>query len=154
MYQPFEAGFDLQLKPEWIVYSSAVSFHALLREMLDRLVVDYPSLEVTKILDRLIRMEEDYSSVIGKNVALPHTYIDGIDTSLVMAGKTSSPLDVNGEEVMLVFLVLSPKNQPDVHIRALSGISKFIMNEENHKKLMAASSHDDLVSIFSHYPGC
>ncbi len=152
MYRPFDITLDLQLKPEWVVFSSASTFKGVLLELLQTLKRDYSGLNVQAILDRLIRMEREYSSVIGRNVALPHTYIDGIDDSLVMVGKTREPLGIDGEaegeNVHIIFLVLSPKNQPDIHIQTLSEISKFIMNEENHKNIMNASSRKDLVRVF------
>ena len=150
MYRPFDVSLDLQLKPSWIIYSQEQGMRNVIFEMLMTLKEDYPDLDVDKIHDHIMKLESEYSSVIGRNVALPHTYIDNIDDSIVVVSKTVEPITFGDdlEEINLVFLVLSPKNQPDIHIQTLSEISKFIVNEENHKKLMDAASRQDLVAVF------
>ncbi|HMB20475.1 MAG TPA: PTS sugar transporter subunit IIA, partial [Spirochaetota bacterium] len=137
-------------KPEWITISSARSMSDVIEELLNILRNDYPDLETASIHKHMMDIENEYSSLIGFNIALPHGYSEKLDESIVMVAKTTRRVisKINNDEVHLVFMVLSPREKPNEHINTLSEISKFIMNEENREKLFTASSHADMVEVF------
>ncbi len=150
IYQPFTVSVDLHIKPEWITISSARSMSDIIEELLNILRNDYPDLETASIHKHMMDIENEYSSLIGFNIALPHGYSEKLDESIVMVAKTTRRVlsKINNDEVHLVFMVLSPRDKPNEHINTLSEISKFIMNEENREKLFTASSHADMVEVF------
>ncbi len=150
LYQPFTVSVDLHIKPEWVIFSTARSMSGVIQELLDVLRNEYPDLETASIHKHMMDIENEYSSLIGFNIALPHGYSEKINESIVMVARLTHRVlsKINNEEVHLVFMVLSPSNDPNMHINTLSEISKFIMNEENREKLFTASSHADLVEVF------
>lgn len=148
-FNPVDIRLDIQLEPDWIIISEANNLSDVIGELLERLLTHIPSLDTDWLLKHLIALEHEYSSVIGNGVALPHTYIEGIDRSLVMVSKLKKPITCthNSDEIIYVVLLLSPKDQPEVHIKALSEISKFIVNDDSRKKLAAAETKNDLIAI-------
>ncbi|HON76913.1 MAG TPA: cation:proton antiporter [Spirochaetota bacterium] len=149
IFNPIDVRLDIQLDPDWVIVSDAESLADVLGELLNRLHQDIPALDTEWLLHHLITIEREYSSVIGHGVALPHTYIEGIERSLVMVAKMRKPVicQHGTDEIIYVVLLLSPKDQPEVHIKALSEISKFIVNDDNRKKLASAQTKSDLIAI-------
>ena len=54
----------------------------------------------------------------------------------------------SGEDVKFIFMVLSPRGLPQNHLKALSEISRFIMNEENRGLLAGAHNTEELREVF------
>jgi NhaP-type Na+/H+ or K+/H+ antiporter/mannitol/fructose-specific phosphotransferase system IIA component (Ntr-type) len=150
MYHPLDLKIDLNIKPQWVLFSESRSLSAILHEMIHSIKGDYPLIDHHSIHRNIMAMEREYSSVIGHKVALPHAYLDGIDESIVVAARFKDAVKIgdNNEEVMLVFLVLSPRNSPDTHISTLAKISKFIINEENQQALMDAGNIAEMIQVF------
>jgi NhaP-type Na+/H+ or K+/H+ antiporter/mannitol/fructose-specific phosphotransferase system IIA component (Ntr-type) len=153
IYYPLSMDLDFNISPHWIIYSNAGSLSEALGEMLDHLRGDFPSLSIEAIHAQLMAQEKDYPSVIGHNISLPHAYVDNIESSIVVMAKLHTPVTGvhNEESVSIIFLVLSPKNQPNTHINTLSKISKFIVMDETRYALVSAKSKRDLVRVF--FPG-
>lgn len=150
MYRPFRIQLDVEIQPDWIVLSTAESMKAVTRELLDLTQDFFPELDSDRLHNQLMQQEEQYSSLIGYEVALPHAYTEVIDKSIVLIAKMAEPITCmhSTEEIRYVFLVLSPKDKPRHHLNALSEISTFIMNEENRRHLNDATSPHDLVHLF------
>ena len=55
------------------------------------------------------------------------------------------------EKIKYIFLVLSPVDKPQNHIKTLSDISNFIVDDEHRYRLFNASSRKELVELF--FPG-
>ena len=67
-----------------------------------------------------------------------------------MDGACWYPIDLlhSDDEIRYVFLVLSPQDQPKVHLQALSELSRFIMDESNRRHLEKASDDKSLIEVF------
>lgn len=148
-FNHIDVGLDLQLDPDWVIVSEAKNLTEVFGELLTRLHHAIPDLDTEWLINHLIALEHEYSSVIGHGVALPHTYIDGIERSLLMVAKMNKPVicQHGTDEIEYVVLLLSPKDKPEIHIKALSEISKFIVNDDNRKKLASAQTKSDLITI-------
>ncbi len=149
IYQPFAVGIDTRIKPEWVICSDATSREAVYGELLGRLKNSYPELDIEDICTNLLRQENEFSSLVGFDVAIPHFYSDALTDSVVLLAKLKTPIkDMHSDDhVRYLFLVLSPEDQPRVHLQALSEISRFIMEEGNRKQLDEAESTEDLVGV-------
>ena len=150
MYQPLEIEVDLNIMKQWVIFSDAASMSGIIKELLAIIKKDFPKIKTNKLHKLLLEQEKEYSSIIGYNIALPHAYIEGIDNSVVMVAKIFSPVTCryDGGIIDFVFLVLSPKDQPNTHIETLAKISKFVSNENNLKLMQEALSRKDLLKLF------
>ena len=147
---PFSVRMNLEMHPNWVLMTEAGSMADAYKEMLNSLVDDYPELPVEKLHRQLIDQNEEYSSAIGYAVAMPHTYTEQVSESVVVVAKLKQEISCqhSGEAIDAIFMVLSPPEQPQTHLKALSEISKFIMEADNREQLMAADSVADLRSLF------
>ncbi len=149
-YEPFVASMDARIRPEWVKISDAESFDELFSEMLDCLSADFPEIDLAKLHRDLVHRENDFSSLVGYDVSLPHLHTDDLDHSVVLVAKLRKPLkDLHSDDqIRYVFIVLSPQDKPKVHLQALSELSQFIMDESNRRHLENASDNESLIKVF------
>ena len=84
------------------------------------------------IVDAIMKREDLGSTGIGRGVAVPHTKHPSVSTliaaiALVPEGVEFDSLD--GEPVYIMFLLVSPPNQPGDHLRGLENISRHLRND-------------------------
>ncbi len=149
-FRPFRIQLGVQIKPEWIIFSEAETMNSATRELLEILAADYPECDVEEMHRKLMQQEEQYSSLIGYDVALPHTYTSLLESSVVLVAKLAKPLACRHttEEIRYIFMVISPQDKPRKHLNALAEISSFITKQENLQQMAEANSPRDLVRLF------
>lgn len=144
-----EHVLELPTKPEWVVFSNADVLRNLYGEMLNVLDNDFPNLDHERLLKELLEREEEFTSLIGHGISLPHTYTAAIDKTILVAArvKPGLPCRHTGSDINLIFMLLSPENQPVEHLNQISKIAKFVMREENREALLAAENREDLCRV-------
>ena len=84
----------------------------------------------------------------GKGVAAPHAKIDGLSRVVAAIGRSTQGIDfvsLDGEPVYGVFLILSPSNEPEQHLRAMDLIFRHLQQERFRKFLRQS---DDAERIY------
>ena len=152
VYHPFNVNVDFNIQPEWIIMSEAGSLNEGIAQGLHVLAGVADTINEQAILDMLMEQEREFSSVIGYNISLQHSYIDGVEDSLVAMVKLKKPvLGALNESIEDIFIVLSPKGMPNRHIETLSRISQFVGNEETRRAISSALTERELRAVF--FPG-
>jgi two-component system sensor histidine kinase KdpD len=74
----------------------------------------------------LVQREQQGSTFLGEDVALPHARLAGLEHAVVGLGVAKQGVSepATGRSVQIVFLLLSPVSPPEVHVRYLSLISR------------------------------
>lgn len=83
--------------------------------------------DVEGIVKAIMKREELGSTGIGQGVAVPHTKHPSVDRLFATVGVSASGVDfdsLDGENVHLFFLLVSPPDRPGDHLRALEYISQ------------------------------
>jgi mannitol/fructose-specific phosphotransferase system IIA component (Ntr-type) len=119
--------------------------------MLGKLSEKYPSLDTPNLLDELLKREEEFTSLIGHGISLPHTYSTVVEESQVMVAriKPGIPCQHTGSDIELVFMLLSPEDQPVEHLNRISRIAKFVMKEQHRESLLHAIDEYELYDIIN-----
>lgn len=102
------------------------------------------------VIRAIMNREELGSTGIGQGVAVPHTRHPTVDrligtVALSRGGVEFAALD--GERVDILFLLVSPPNQPGDHLRALENISRHLKNERFVKFLRQARVREAVVAV-------
>ena len=102
------------------------------------------------IVAAILKREELGSTGIGKGVAVPHTKHPSVDrlvatVALCKAGVDFSSLD--GEDVFILFLLVSPPDRPGDHLRALESISRHLRNDRFCNFLKQAASVKAVIDL-------
>ncbi|MCA9018281.1 MAG: PTS sugar transporter subunit IIA [Planctomycetaceae bacterium] len=99
------------------------------------------------ILSAIIKREELGSTGIGWGCAVPHTKHPSVDSILVTIALHKSGLDfqsLDGEDVFIMFLVVSPWDRPGDHLRGLETITRHLKGEDFRSFLRQGSTQDDV----------
>lgn len=106
--------------------------------------------DLESVIRAILSREELGSTGIGQGVAVPHTRHPKVDhlvgtVALSRRGVDFAALD--NEPVDILFLLISPPNQPGDHLRALENISRHLKDEHFVSFLRQARSPDQIEEL-------
>src|SRR5699024_3595543 len=135
------------LKKENIVLNhTAESKEDVIRQA-GQLLVDQGAVEPS-YSDSMLAREEVVSTFMGNGLAIPHGTDEGI-TYVIESGlsliQVTVGVDFDGNEAKVI-LVIDGKEKKDLDI--LQKIDVLFSDEDNAKKVINASSADDIISLF------
>jgi len=85
------------------------------------------------IVAAILKREELGSTGIGRGVAVPHTKHPSTDSIVATVAICHDGLDfdsLDGEDVFILFLLISPPDQPGDHLRGLETITRHLKNDD------------------------
>lgn len=107
---------------------------AAIRGMVDSLVQtsNIKPDDAEGIVAAILKREELGSTGIGRGVAVPHTKHASVDHLIATVAIAPVGVDfasLDGEDVYILFLLVSPPDRPGDHLRALENISRHLRND-------------------------
>jgi len=84
------------------------------------------------IVTAILKREELGSTGIGNGIAVPHTKhpsVDNLVATIAIAPEGIDFSSLDGDDVYILFLLISPPDRPGDHLRALETISRHLRNE-------------------------
>lgn len=102
------------------------------------------------IVQAILKREELGSTGIGRGIAVPHTKHPSVPHPVGTVGVSGAGVDfqsLDGEKVQLFFMLISPPDQPNEHLRALENISKQLQDETFCRFLKQSKSAADIQQI-------
>jgi nitrogen PTS system EIIA component len=126
---------DFVVRDAILVDLQASSKEDTVREIVGSLhrVGQLDAAEIDGIVKAILNREELGSTGIGKGVAVPHTRYPKINRLLATVALSRKGVDfaaLDGEPVNILFLLISPPNQPGDHLRALEKISRLLKDDQ------------------------
>lgn len=104
---------------------------------------------VESIVKSIITRERTRGTTgFGKGVAAPHAKIDGLSRVVAAVGRSSQGVDfasLDGELVYGLFLILSPADEAEQHLRAMDLVFRHLQQERFRKFLRQS---DDAKKIY------
>jgi PTS system fructose-specific IIA component/PTS system nitrogen regulatory IIA component len=85
------------------------------------------------IVAAVMKREELGSTGIGRGVAVPHTKHASVDSLIATVALCPNGLDfasLDGEDVYILFLLISPPDRPGDHLRGLETITRHLKNDD------------------------
>ncbi|MCE1196958.1 PTS sugar transporter subunit IIA [bacterium] len=129
----------------------------LFEELVDVLAKNWPARATfprKNILDALMRREAKMSTGISKGIALPHATVEGLDAMAGVLGISSKGIDydaLDGNPVYLVFMVLTPPKDAELHLQTLQNIAALIEDREIVSRLAAAPSSAEAFAVIKDF---
>ena len=121
-------------------------------EMLAEKAAQSYRLDSRLVLDALHERESLGSTGFGGAVAIPHARIKGLNKSVGLFIRLAEPIGFDahdGQDVDLIFGLLSPQQGSADHLKALAEISRFLRDETTLAKLRGAASDDALYVLLT-----
>jgi PTS system, fructose subfamily, IIA component len=123
----------------------------VIKELINILVDDGKIIDSNEFELAVLKREEEFSTGIGMGIAIPHGKCNAVKEACIAFGKSNSGIDYNSMDdkpAHLFFLIAVPSESDDVHLRALSEISRKLMHTDIREKLMKVSTFDEFIAVF------
>jgi PTS system nitrogen regulatory IIA component len=111
-----------------------------------------PAAQQEGIVKAILKREELGSTGIGRGVAVPHAKHPSVDRLIGTIGVSATGIDFNsldGENVHLFFLLVSPPDRPRDHLLALESISRQLRDDAFCRFLKNAKSVQDIQTLLN-----
>jgi fructose-specific phosphotransferase system IIA component len=102
--------------------------------------------ETADITNALLQREKLASTGIGRGIAIPHCRVPHVKHTTIACGVLKRPLEWNSPDdkpVEVMFLILTPEEHPQEHLKALSLIASVIKKGDFVNDFKAAVSTKD-----------
>jgi mannitol/fructose-specific phosphotransferase system IIA component (Ntr-type) len=103
-----------------------------------------------KITKAIIQREDDASTGIGKGVAVPHVKFPGIKKAIATVGNTDIGIDFSSldkQPVYSVIVLISPEDNPDMHLQSMEQVFKLLQNDKCRKFLRQAKTSEQIKEV-------
>ena len=126
----------------------------VIQELIDKLVEGgkLKKKDAGSVLKAIMDRENLGSTGIGRGVAVPHTKHAAVKQLTGCLGRSRKGVSfaaIDGEPVHLIFLLISPPDQPGPHLKALEHISVVLRDENFSRFLKRARDKDELISLIA-----
>ena len=123
-------------------------------EVIDELASLFGKSDIVEDLDKLIRdikIRESLSTTgIGFNIAIPHAKSKYIKEPAIAFGKSISGIEydsMDGLDAKLFFLICMPENCGNMHLKALTQLSRNLIHESFRNALMEADTKEAVLDV-------
>lgn len=102
------------------------------------------------VLAAVLERENIMTTGVGNGVAIPHCKSADAEDFAVAMGVHPGGIDfqsLDQKPAYVIFLLVGPENQPGVHIRLLSRISRVISNEAVREKILDSDSAASMLQL-------
>lgn len=101
----------------------------------------------------LLSRDAVISTAIGGGVALPHTPVEGLEGALVFLIRTERPVidcdPLDGRPVNLFWVVLTPEQDPGLHLKLLASIARVLNNPVKRDALDQAEGPSAVLEVLA-----
>lgn len=102
------------------------------------------------IIAAIMKREDLGSTGIGRGVAVPHTKHSTVDTLIATVAVSREGLNfasLDGGDVYILFLLVSPPDRPGDHLRGLETITRHLKNDDFCKFLRQSQTAEHIMDL-------
>lgn len=140
--------------PDLQVASKNDAIRAMVASLKDANAI--PAADEEGIVAAILKREELGSTGIGNGVAVPHTKHPSVDRLVATVALATDGVDfasLDGEDVFILFLLVSPPDRPGDHLRGLENISRHLRDSKFCSFLRQARTRKDIVELLDEAEG-
>jgi fructose-specific phosphotransferase system IIA component len=119
-------------------------------ELADNLHKDYRIENLKEFINEINKREELGSTGIGFGIAIPHAKSKYVMMPSLAFGRSLKGIDyesLDGELASIFFMIAMPENGSNLHLKALSLLSRSLIHEEFRQSLLNAKSKQEVLDI-------
>jgi len=108
--------------------------------------------EEEAVVDAILKREELGSTGIGNGVAVPHTKHPSAEELVATVAISRDGVDfasLDGEDVFILFLLVSPPDRPGDHLRGLENISRHLRSQDFCNFLKQSNTSQDIWDLLT-----
>ncbi len=106
--------------------------------------------DVEKAYEAVLEREKIMTTGVGNGIAIPHCKHSSCPNFAVAMGIFRKGVDfesIDKKKVKIIFLLVGPENNPGLHIKLLSRISRLMSNEELRDQLLDCKTTDAAMEL-------
>lgn len=123
----------------------------VIEELIDILIQDGKILDREELKRAVLKREEEFSTGIGMGIAIPHGKSKAVKEASIAFGRSAEGIEyesMDDKPSHLFFLIAVPEESSDLHLRALSEISRKLMHADIREALLKCNSFEEFIKIF------
>lgn len=123
-------------------------FRKIVKGMARSKVINHPE----AFLDEIIERENQAPTCIGRGIALPHTRTIFVNKPIIAFARTRGAVAFSNrptDNVEFVFLMGTPKNDPNTYLRILGKLCKLLRDQKFRNSLRKAVEPNQILDLFS-----
>src|SRR6056297_177553 len=106
--------------------------------------------DIDDFLEAVNAREKEFSTGIGKGIAIPHAKTNAVKVPSLVFGKSDNGIDFDSadkKDSHLFFLIAVPEKSSNEHLKILSKLSRSLMHDELRESLMNAESKEEILQL-------
>jgi fructose-specific phosphotransferase system IIA component len=122
----------------------------VIQELIDKLAENDVIKDSKSIFQAVIEREKIMSTGVGKEIAIPHCKTDSSPGFAVCLGIHPKGIEfkaIDNQPVKIVFLLVGPEDNPGMHIKLLSRISRMMNHEDLRNQLTTCEDAETAFQI-------
>ncbi|MBN1404815.1 MAG: cation:proton antiporter [Opitutales bacterium] len=136
------------IRPELLLRVDVLSRDELFRKLAKAVCDVEPGLDSKELFRAIGEREEQMPSNLGHGVAMPHARLPGLKSMVCAIANLVHPLAwEGGEPVRIVFLVLSPEDEPEAHLSLLGEIARLMSDKAVRDELVQVTNLPRMLQI-------
>ena len=138
-----------------VIWNEPVRKEAVLGRLVERIGQRDGDRDPGKLLNAILEREEQGSTFFNEGAAFPHVRVNGLTNSIVSLGLTRQGVSDERTEkpVELVFLILSPAENPDEQIKILALASHAAQDRHLLQSLRSAQTSEEAMKTIRDWEG-
>lgn len=125
-----------------------------IRQLVDALVAAkaIPKTRASAVAEEIISRERSATTGIGGGVGVPHARSEQVKSLILAIGRVPGGLEfgaVDGDKVKVILLLLSPKADHDLHLKAMKSIVRIVRDPYQCKRLLGCSSAESFIDLLA-----
>ena len=145
--------FDFVSGDAILCHSHAESSRAIIHELTQLLAAGHGDVDPVKAEQEILDREALFPTVIAPGLAMPHARLEGLPRPLVALGtsKKGIPFGPEGsaEPVQVVVLVLSPADNPSMHLQVVAALANEFSEQGKVTALAEFDTPDEVAQFFN-----
>ena len=136
-----------------VIWNEPVGKEAVLRRLVEKVELRGGVWDSTRFLNAILERERQGSTFFNEGAAFPHARIDGLERSIVSLGLTRQGVSDEPTEkpVELVFLIFSPRQNPDEQIKILALASRASQSRHLRQDLQSCRTPDEVMTAIRNW---
>lgn len=123
----------------------------VIEKMLSLVATHAGVLDIGQLQHDVFKREQEMSTGIGKNIALPHAKTDAVTQPVLAFATLCKEIDfdsIDNDPVQIIFFLATPEDMLAEHLKLLGRITRIAGRDEIRQKLLLAQSPAEVLELF------
>jgi two-component system sensor histidine kinase KdpD len=132
-----------------IIWDEFIDWNEAIRELINSISKVQPNLNEDYVWAKINEREQQGATYLKANIRFPHCRIEGIAHPLLVIGIAKAGVlnTYTGDDAKLIILLLSPVDDPNIHLQKIAQLAGFMKDEISVKQLIDSDSVEDAKKI-------